>query len=374
MSSGLLHGTDAADVLADIDAHRTPPSSWYTDPAHFALERDRVLRRSWHFVTDVDRLPAAGDVLPVEVAGLPIVLVRGADGTIDGFVNICRHRAHPVAIEAGNRRSLTCRYHGWSYDLTGALRGVPQANGEVPFDVASVCLPKVQVATFGPTVWVNPDLDAPSFDVWVAGLDERLLADGCDVRACRRQSEHTWWIDCNWKVFQDNTIECYHCPTTHPEFSRAVVQDPARQRMEVGGRYWIHHTIPFRDDVPDGVTHGRVDGRPFDYHYTWIFPTTYLQHQGRGFDIGTIDVVGVDRLRFRHLWFGPADTTPEVAALAQKILEADVTIPQDVALCGRVQRSHASGAAPVGLLVPGREALLTHLYRLTAELLADGRP
>lgn len=356
--------TDAARLVAD---GFTLPSSWYTDRGVFRLEQERILRRSWHFVTHTGNLAEDGDVLPWEIAGVPIVLVRDG-GAIRGYVNICRHRAHPVVLEPGNRRSLQCQYHGWTYGLDGGLRNAPQANGPIPFDVRDVCLPRVQTHVWGPTVWVNVALDAPGFQEWTAGLGDVLLGSGCDVTCHAAVTEHTWEIAANWKVFQDNTIECYHCPTTHPELSRALVTDPRQQRMEVGGRYWIHHVIPFRDGIEGGTTFQKHGDAPLLYHYTWIFPTTYLQHAGRGFDIGTVDVVDVDRIRFRHLWFGPADLADETRAAAQRELEADPTIAQDVAICGRVQHCHDSGLAPPGRLVPGREALLSHFYRLIVEL------
>ena len=353
-----------SDLLESVEAGWTLPSEWYSDRAIFREEQRRILRRSWHFVTHTGALAEEGDVVPTDIGGVPIVLVRAADGTINGYENICRHRAYPVVQVAGNQRSLTCHYHGWTYDLGGALVNAPKANGEVPFELSEMCLPRVQVAVWGPMVWVNPSLDAPSFDEWTDGLDERLLSQGCDVRQSVPATEASWTIDANWKVFQDNTIECYHCPTTHPEFSRAIVQDPARQVLGVGGRYWIHHSIPFRDGIPEGPTYV-----PDTYYYSWVFPTTYLQHSGKGFDIGTVDVVDVDRIRFRHLWFAPAGTPAETIALAQQQLEADPTIPQDVEICRLVQHAHDSGVAPAGRLLPGREALLTHFYKVIVEMM-----
>ena len=353
-----------SDLLESVEAGWTLPSEWYADRAIFREEQRKILRRSWHFVTHTGALAEAGDVFPTEIGGVPIVLVRGADGTINGYENICRHRAYPVVQAAGNQRSLTCHYHGWTYDLGGALVNAPKANGDVPFELSEMCLPRVQVAVWGPMVWVNPCLDAPSFEAWTDGLNERLLSQGCDVTQAVPATEASWTIDANWKVFQDNTIECYHCPTTHPEFSRAIVQDPARQVLGVGGRYWIHHSIPFRDGIPEGPTYV-----PDTYYYSWVFPTTYLQHSGKGFDIGTVDVVDVDRIRFRHLWFAPAGTPAETIARAQQQLEADPTIPQDVEICRLVQHAHDSGVAPAGRLLPGREALLTHFYKVIVEMM-----
>ena len=356
-------------LLESIEAGYTLPSQWYTDRAIFREEQHTILRRSWHYVTHVGELAEVGDVLPWEIGGVPIVLVRAADGSINGYENICRHRAHPVVLEAGKRRTLQCQYHGWTYDLGGALLSAPKANGELGFDIADVCLPRIQVAVWGPMVWVNPCLDAPSFDEWTHGMNDLLLVRGCDVNDYVHTIEHTWEIDANWKVFQDNTIECYHCPTSHPELSRALVTDPARQIMEVGGKYWIHHTIPFRDGITEGLTFKKHGDEPLLYYYNWVFPTTYLQHSGKGFDIGTLDVLDVDHMRFRHMWFGPKDTSPETIAMGQKQLEADPTIQQDVDICRRVQHSHDSGVAPAGRLLPGREALLTHFYKLIVELM-----
>jgi nitrite reductase/ring-hydroxylating ferredoxin subunit len=352
------------DLLESIEQGWTLPSQWYRDPEIFREEQRRIHRRSWHYVTHTGTLVEPGDVFPWEIGGVPIVLVKQADGSIGGYENICRHRAYPVVQEAGSQRSLTCHYHGWTYDLGGALVNAPKANGPLGFELGEMCLPRVQVAVWGPMVWVNPSLDAPSFDEWTLGMDDLLLERGCDVTQAAHATEATWEIGANWKVFQDNTIECYHCPTTHPEFSRAVVQDPARQVMAVGGRWWIHHSIPFREGIPEGPTYV-----PDTYFYNWVFPATYLQHSGKGFDIGTIDIVAVDRLVFRHMWFAPIGTPPETIALAQRQLDADPTIPQDVEICKLVQRSHDSGVAPAGRLLQGREALLTHFYKVIAEMM-----
>lgn len=356
-------------LLDSIEAGHTLPSRWYSDPEIFREEQRKILRRSWHYVTHVGELAEIGAVVPWELGGVPIVLVRGEDGEIRGYENICRHRAHPVVLEAGVRRTLQCSYHGWTYDLGGALRAAPKPNGELGFDVADVCLPRIQVSVWGPMVWVNPSLDAPSLDEWTAGMNDLLLARGCNVGDYVHAIEHAWDIDANWKVFQDNTIECYHCPTSHPELARALVMDPAKQQMAVGGRYWIHHQIPFRDGIEEGLTFKKHGDAPLMYFYNWVFPTTYLQHSGKGFDIGTVDVLSADRIRFRHMWFAPADTTAETIADGQRQLERDPTIHQDIEICGRVQHAHASGVAPAGRLIPGREALLTHFYKLIVEMM-----
>jgi phenylpropionate dioxygenase-like ring-hydroxylating dioxygenase large terminal subunit len=348
------------------DDGRALPSWCYTDRAFFERERDLVLRRSWHFAAHSGQLAHVGDQLPVWVAGVPDVLVRGDDGDVRGFVNICRHRAHQVVLEARNRKLLRCLYHGWCYDLDGSLRHAPRSELEPDFDRLDLCLAPVQTAAWGPTIWVNVDADGPSFGDWTEGLAGLVAANGVDVDRHVYGYEFEWTVSANWKVFLDNAIECYHCPTCHPELSRVIEMDPRLQEQSLGGRFWSTHTIPFR----------RVPGRTADgspprlYHFHWIFPTTYFQYAGRGFDVGTVDVRGVEQIVFRHLVFVPDDVGAAVIAEQRQRDAGNPTIEQDVAICERVQRAHDSGAAPPGRLMPDSERLLLHYQRVVVAMMA----
>ena len=148
--------------------------------------------------------------------------------------------------------------------------------------------------------------------------------------------------------------------------------DPGTQELAVGGRYWIHHRIPFRDGVdPTGSRSSTTTGRC--YYYNWVFPATYLQHYGQGLRhrLGRRRSA-VDRMRFRHICVRPDRARrPRRIAPAQQQLETDPTIHQDVDICHRVQASHESGVAPAGRLLPTSEVLLTHLYKVGLEMLAD---
>jgi choline monooxygenase len=344
------------------------PSQWYADPAIFDLETTTVLRRSWHYVAHRGQLAAVGDQLPIMLAGVPIVLVRAGDGSVRGFVNICRHRAHLVVLEPRNRKALFCSYHGWSYDLEGDLRHAPRAESEPGFDTSECSLVPILVAQWGPTIWVNVDVDAPSFDAWVGGLPQVIAEHGIDIDQHVFAFGASWEIAANWKVFSDNAIECYHCPTAHPELSRVLEMDPDLQETSIGGRYWSTHRMPFRSSVRPADRGDDGSGEPLQYYFHWIFPTTYLQYAGVGFDVGSIQVVGVDRIVFHHQTFFPTDADEAMVAERRERLAADPTIPQDVAICERVQVAHASGAARPGRLLPRSEQLLQHFQRVLVEL------
>jgi phenylpropionate dioxygenase-like ring-hydroxylating dioxygenase large terminal subunit len=345
------------------------PTEWFTDPAIFRAELEKIHRKAWHYVGHVGELAAPGDVIVRDVARVPVVLTRAADGVIRGHINICRHRGYPVVVEDGNQRVLSCHYHGWAYELDGSLKNAPRSAGDDAFDPSAFGLVPVQVETWGPMVWVNIDRDGPSLGEWIPGMNDLLLARGCDVTQYSFGMRSSWEIDANWKVFQDNTIECYHCPTTHPEFARGIKMNPKTQELGVGGDNWIHHRLQFRDGIDEGPTFKRpADGSTFYYHYNWIFPTTYLQHSGKGFDIGSVNVLAVDKIRFTHTWFMPPGTPVEQVELGQRLLEHDPTIHQDVDICNKVQAGHATGVAPTGRSLVEPEFLLTHFHQRIVEL------
>ena len=363
----------ARERLADIDAGYALPTQWYRDPDVFALELERIHRRAWHFATHLGDLPSNGDVYLRNVAGVPIVLVRDDAGAVRGFLNVCRHRSHPVVIEVGNRKVLQCHYHGWKYRLDGSLLNAPHSEDDARFNPAELGLIPVATHVWGPMIWINLDRTATSFDDWVRGMPELMKQRGLDVDQHVFGFDNTWEMDANWKVFQDNTIECYHCPTSHPELARVLEMKQAKQEFHIGNRYWIHHRIPFRDGITSGITFKKNPGEELNYFYYWVFPTTYLQHAGRGFDIGSVDVIGVDKIRFRHICFLPPDTPPEILAKGKRQLDADATIAQDVDICNRVQSGHSTGLAPTGRFVAAPEFLLAHFQRLVVEMVC-GEP
>ncbi|MGH9273718.1 MAG: aromatic ring-hydroxylating oxygenase subunit alpha, partial [Acidimicrobiales bacterium] len=302
-----------------------------------------------------------------DIGGVPIVVVRGADGEVRGFVNICRHRAHPVVLEDQCRNTLQCHYHGWTYDLDGSLRNAPRSDEESDFDPRPLGLVPIQIHVWGPMVWANVSLDAPGFDDYADGLKALVQSRGCRVDGYELAFGHEWTLDCNWKVLLDNTIECYHCPTTHPELSRMLVMDSDKQELVIGGRTWIYHLIPYRDGVAETLRmFGEPDGERI-YYFNYVFPSAYVQFTGRGFDVGSVQAVAVDRVRWRHLSFLPKDTPAEVREAGQRAIGQNSTINEDVVICNRVQAAHESGFAPPGHLLPQSEHLLTHFYKLIVE-------
>src|SRR5678815_93562 len=120
---------DRCAPTAPTERAWTIPASWYTDPRIAELERRTVWSRTWQLVGRAAQVAAPGEFVTGEVAGEPVVVVRGADGVLRGFFNVCRHHAAAVmTAPCGKVDRLRCPYHGWPYDLAGQLRGVPESD------------------------------------------------------------------------------------------------------------------------------------------------------------------------------------------------------------------------------------------------------
>ncbi|MFZ5782149.1 MAG: aromatic ring-hydroxylating oxygenase subunit alpha [Pseudomonadota bacterium] len=191
----------------------------YASRERAALERDRLFRERPIFMALSTRLPKPGDYLTEDVAGMPVLLARGADGTVRAFANICRHRGAPVAQGCGNARAFVCPYHGWTYDAAGKLLGVTDKTGFAGLDLAGHGLVRLPAVERGGMMFVRPsplrDGEAGVFDI-----DAELGIIGEDLAALRLDTYPLYSVDrveprINWKFAVDTFLEGYHIPHLH---------------------------------------------------------------------------------------------------------------------------------------------------------------
>src|SRR5215211_3207712 len=162
------------DPTRPLESARTIPNTWYTSPEVAIAEARIVFGSTWQMVGRADQVAAPGSFLTANIAGEPILIVRGDDGVLRAFFNVCRHRAAPILNEpCGTATKLRCRYHGWTYDLTGRLRGTPEFDGVSGFRREDFGLVPMIVDTWGPTVWVHPESPALRLGDFLHPLPER---------------------------------------------------------------------------------------------------------------------------------------------------------------------------------------------------------
>jgi phenylpropionate dioxygenase-like ring-hydroxylating dioxygenase large terminal subunit len=186
--------------------------------------------RSWYSVGRAEEIATPGDYFTFDVAGVPLIIVRGMDGTIRALSNSCRHRGAKLIEGAGNARSFRCPYHSWLYDTLGRLRGAGGMDGVKGFALEDYGLPEVKCELWGGFVFVNLDPAAAPLAAWLGDLDERLGSYGlADLRRTRTVERI---LECNWKVFVENGMEEYHLPTVH----KASISRLEMTHREEGGK------------------------------------------------------------------------------------------------------------------------------------------
>jgi choline monooxygenase len=373
MAAGVLPARELSRIAKGLARGYTLPASWYTDPAVLALEHERIFARSWQYVGRLEQVAEPGDFFAGRAGHVPVVVVRDDTGALNAFVNVCRHRGHEVASGEGNRRTLQCPYHAWTYGLDGCLRAVPRGERERDLPVGELSLLRVQVDSWGPFVFVNPDLSAAPLAEVLGELPEIVAASGVDFSRLRFRERREWLLKANWKIGIENYLECYHCPVAHPGFSELLDVDPDRYRLVVHD-WFTSQFGEVRESVLNGDRTAAYDPRGGEisaaqYHALWPNATINIEAGRMNLSIDVWIPDGPDRMvGISDLFFGedvPDETQRELMAFAQQVGR------EDNDLCESVQRGLASGMVPQGRLLLRSEQLIHHFQRLVFQALAE---
>ena len=344
----------------------TLPWSWYTDPAVFRLEQERIFRRSWQYVGRQNEVAEPGSFVASRVGDVPVVLVRDEDGTLRAFLNVCRHRGSIVCEGSGKRATLQCPYHAWTYGLDGRLIAAPRSEREGGIESEELGLLPLRLETWGPLVFVNPDDEAPPLSEILEDVPERIAAAGIDVDALRFLKRAESELDANWKICAENFLECYHCPTAHPGFSAVMDVSPDAYLLETGAWRMTQHGPPRPEPRGSYDPEGEVERGQFHL----LFPGTVLNVMpGRpNLSIGPIVPLAPERT-YRFLDYFVAPDADDAWIAESLAFDAQVSA-EDRVLVERVQQGVRSGLIEGGRLLPESEQLVAHFQALVVEALA----
>jgi phenylpropionate dioxygenase-like ring-hydroxylating dioxygenase large terminal subunit len=346
----------------------TFPARWYSDPAVYELELELIFARSWQLVGPLHRVAGPGDFMVGAAGHVPVVIARDRDGELNGFVNVCRHRAYPVAREDGCRKTLQCQYHGWTYELDGRLRRAPRAEREPGFERSDFSLVPVAVDTWDGFVFVNPDPDAGSLRDAFPELDGISAARGVTFAGFDYVDRWHYDIAANWKVWVENATECYHCPTVHAKsFSDAWDVDVDVYEYVNAGGIMAQFT-PFNRSAkryrPD--RDGIATDRGFRFVYLW--PCSFVAVDDYVAFTGMIVPTGPESCRFSaDVYVNPAC---DQAFLDQWMEMYNRTVAEDTDAVAVQQPGLRSRMVPHGRLMPGSESSIAHFHRLVWEALS----
>jgi choline monooxygenase len=355
------------DPTLPLDRARTIPAAWYHDGEFAQRERQRIFGNCWIAAGRADQVTRPGAFFTCDLAGYPLVVVRDTEGVLRAFSNVCRHRAALVACEPeGQCSRLRCRYHGWTYDLTGKLRGTPEFDGVSDFKREDNGLPAVAVAVWGPIVWVHLGPSPPPIDSWVSsfsrlGFEQRMAS-------LRFVGRREYRLACNWKVFVDNYLDGgYHINTVHPGL--ASVLDYSKYRIEIDDHASVQ--ISPLERGPEEIANVRKGDNAY---YAWIFPNLMLNLYEGVMDTNLVlpDGPGACRVLFDY-YFADAEGDQARQRIEQSIAVAHQVQLEDVGVCEDVQRGLCSRSYDTGRFSVRREAGGYHFHQLLARWLSEGR-
>lgn len=350
----------SASVKEFIDAYQehplaeasTPPCSWYTDPRILDLEQRSVFLHSWQFAGRADQLVQPGQYLTHDIAGEPIAIVRGNDGALRAFHNVCRHHAAAVLTQPQGRvQHLRCPYHGWTYDLTGQLVLTPEFGGVANFDRSTHGLVPVQMAAWQGWIFVKLAGGEPALEKFLANdLFERF--EGLNVGRLQWMERRRYALHCNWKVFIDNYLDGgYHVPHIHGDLNSVL--DDNSYTIETGERSCLQSSV--MESTAGEATTASVRKGDRAYYY-WIYPNFMINVYENVMDTNLVIPRAADQTDvIFDYYFADVSNQARENNLASIAVSEQIQA-EDAAICESVQRGLSSRAYSTGRLSVRREA------------------
>ena len=367
MRPSIEHILSSYDDLAPLSQASTIPAAWYVDFRIAELERLSVFSKTWQLVARTDQVKTPGQFVRATVAGEPIVVVRGNDGILRAFYNVCRHHAAAVVTEpCGQATLLHCPYHGWNYGLDGSLKGMPEFEGVENFERAQNGLVPVRVESWECFVFVNLDDHAIPLAEFLGGLVRRIAPLG--ISKLHYFDRRTYNISCNWKVFVDNYLDGgYHVPHLHKGLNSVL--DYKQYTIENEDRYCLQSSpmVVSGEDAATGAA--RKGDRAW---YFWQHPNLMINCYEGYMDTNVVIPVDVDHCTVIFDFYFPDISEASREYNEQSVIVGNQVQEEDLGICEDVQRGLKSRAYRAGRLSVRREAGEQLFHRLLAGDLRRG--
>jgi choline monooxygenase len=342
---------DSYNPHATLAEAWTIPALWYVDSRVMELERQTLFTYSWQMVGRADQVCEPGQYITWELGGEPILVVRGSDGLLRGFFNVCRHHAAAVVTEPeGRADNLRCPYHGWTYGLEGGLKGAPDFAGVCDFDRSANGLVPVETALWENWVFVKLERGGPSLEEFL-GVDLIGRMRSLGLENLHWMERRQYMLDCNWKVFVDNYLDGgYHVPHLHKGLDSVL--DYSHYTIENGERFCLQSS-PMVTEGTDALTATVRKGKRALYY--WVYPNFMINWYEGVMDTNLVCPLGVDRtgvifdFYFADISEKAREHNLASIAVGQRIQD------EDVAICKSVQQGLTSRAYRAGRLSVRRE-------------------
>jgi len=301
-------------VRPPIATTATLPPAMYTSEEIAATERDAIFRKSWVGIGRADRLKEPGSFVTIDVAGVPVVVVRNGNGDLKAHANTCRHRGAQLKTGSGNCKRLVCPFHAWTYNLDGELIGAPAMDKATGFDKSDYSLASFRAAERNGFAFICMDDTTPDIDAWLG--DFPSLHDPWNLAGHVTTYRTEFEVACNWKTFLEVFNEYYHLPYVHPDSIDSVYRTPDAAD-DVTGRF----TTQFGETEGTGglletqqdaalPTNPSLEGRNRSgTRYTWIYPNMTFAASTEGTWVYETLPIAANRCRVGMTVTFPEETT-----------------------------------------------------------------
>jgi len=326
-----------------------PLAPWtYRNPELFELEYESIFLARWQFVGHANDVPGAGDFLTCDIGRDNVIVIRGKEGKLRAFLNVCRHRGSRVLEGNGTCKGvIRCPYHGWTYRFDGSLMAIPQEENFPGVDRADYGLHEVEVETFHGMLFVRIKGEGLSVAEQFAHTGQFFEKYGvADYVKLEEPSTQVW--DVNWKVAWDNYLENYHIPIGHPGLNRILRESGEWEDLTSG----ISYGVFLLKDKPSKVEserryqemfHHGEKRLPDELKGKWVqfgfSPNLGIDLYPELVDFFQLIPLAPDKTMVRAWFYGPRNPSPEEIEL-RKLNRAvnDPVNDEDRDLCLRVQR------------------------------------
>ncbi|SDC65403.1 Phenylpropionate dioxygenase, large terminal subunit [Sphingomonas sp. YR710] len=359
---------------ADPDDAFGLPGWLYHDPEAYALEQERIFRRSWQIVCHLSDIPQAGDWQSLNVGGESIIVIRGDDSAVRAFANVCRHRAARLVDGAqGCAKRLVCPYHAWTYDLTGTLIGVPNRRGYPGLDFDDYGLQDFATEVWRGFVFVQIERHGPSVAEMMAPYEAEIAPYRLeDMRAIGRVTMRPRAV--NWKNIADNYSDGLHIPVAHPGLRRlfgvgyAIEAGEWVDRMSgslIEGAPASPSEALYRKYLP------QVDHLPADQQRYWVYfklwPNTAFDIYPEQIDFMQFLPVSPTQTMIREIAYALPDNRREMKAARYLNWRINRMVnAEDTDLVARVQEGMMSGSFTQGPLGDSEVCLRSFARKMRA--------
>jgi len=331
----------------------TLPSRLYVDEQVYQKERKLIFSKHWQLFSMQSQLKLPGDYVSLTIAGFPLFVIKDKNNALQGYHNLCRHRANQLLPfeNAGHCDVLRCKYHGWVYDAADGNLKVSPGFAKEEINKSDFPLLKLKVETWRGLVFVNMDENAPPLKSFLGKVVDE--SSKFDMEKYVYKTDLVRDIECNWKTYVDNYQEGYHIPTIHPELNQMI--DCKKYHVtneDKNGIFSIHSAPPRRN--PAAGNQGL---------WIWMWPNMALNFYTWGMSVEKIIPMSRNLTRLHiNVFVRPssASTKEEAEKEEKKLIDEfmhfeNVVVEEDVQVCLNVQRNLDAGVYNTGMLNPTQE-------------------